>query len=101
MLTRALYTLTGPVKLSEDSVSYLNTHFSQYPPNRAQLGARVIEAFRKSVPAKVLPRGKQPALAQSQNRPQQCSAVLCCVTMHLMLTHTLGMMRSLLMWVLT
>ena len=73
MLTRTLYTLTGPVKLSEESVSYFNTPFFKYPPDRAHLRARVMEVFRKSVAAEVLPQGKQPALAQSQNRPQQPS----------------------------
>ena len=57
MLTCTLYALTGPVKLSEDSVSYLNMYFSKYPPDRAQLRARVIEVFRKSVPSEVLPKG--------------------------------------------
>ena len=61
MLTGTLCTLTGPVKLSEDSVSYLNTHFSKYPLDRAHLCARVIEVFRKSVPAEILPQRKQPA----------------------------------------
>ena len=32
MLTCTLYTLTGPVKLSQGSMTYLNMHFSKYPP---------------------------------------------------------------------
>ena len=69
MLARSLYTLyslTGPVKVSEDSVSDLSTQFSTYPAHRAHLCAHVIEVFRKIVPAEVLPNGKQPALGQSQ-----------------------------------
>ena len=61
MLTRTLDTLTGPVKLSEDGVNCLNTHFSKYPPDRAQLRVPVIEVFRKSIPVEVLPKVKQPA----------------------------------------
>ena len=69
MLMHTLFSPTGPAQLSEDCVRYLNTLFSAYPLDRAEL--RVIGVFRKSVSAEVLPKGKPPALAQWQNRPQK------------------------------
>ena len=119
MLTRTLYTLTGPVKPSEDSVSYLNTHFSKYPPHWAHLRARVIEVFRKFVLLRYYPRvnnqlwlnrkighnsrvvvGMAPSLPSHQGLSTQCVQP-CFLMLIVMLTHMLGMMWCLLMWVWT
>ena len=69
-LMRTLYTLTGPVKLSDDSVAYFKTYRPTLP-DPAQLCARVIEVFRKSVPVEVLPKEIQTVLCQLQSRSPQ------------------------------
>ena len=66
MVTVTLYTLTGPVTLSEDSVGDLTTHFSKYPPRSATAACSCDTSF-----SQIRSKGKQTALAQSQNRPQQ------------------------------
>ena len=91
MLTCTLYTLTRPGKLSKDSVSYLSRNFSKYPPDWAQLRARVIE---------VVVGGMAPSLRSDQLLSIQC-VLHCFLMLSLMLQHLLEMMCCMLMWVWT